>query len=68
MTLFTDCQKHSNVGMQSDVYKWIRFKLGMMIDAIVLYILILVVLTLTLSHRSVRKQKFLCQFSLEVFK
>ena len=45
--------------MHSDVYKWMWFKHGTMIDTIVLYIWILVLLTLTFIqvHRSVRKQQ-----------
>ena len=42
---FIDCFKNFNVGMHSDVYESIWFKLGMMIDTVVLYILILVKLT-----------------------
>ena len=55
--------------MHSGVYEWIWFKLGLMIDTNVLYILILALLTLTLvqGHMSVRKQKFMCQFSHKVF-
>ena len=34
--------------MRSDVYEWISFKLGMIIDTDVLYILIVIKLTLTL--------------------
>ena len=49
-----------------------RFKLGMMIDTIVFYILMLVCLTMTLiqSHRSARKQSFctnyLTKFSIDL--
>ena len=60
---FTDCvQKIFNVSIDSDVCKWIWFKLGMMIDSIVLHILQVVWLTLTSiqGHGSVRKQKLLC--------
>ena len=44
-------------------------KVGMMIDAIKLYILIRVSLTLTLiqGHRSAGKLKFLCQLSHRAF-
>ena len=50
--------KNFHVGMHSDVYKWIRFKLDLMIDTIVLYTLMLVFLILILiqGHKSVRKQ------------
>ena len=60
---FTDCVKDLNVGMHLDVYEWIWFKLGMMIDTIVLYILILIKLTLPLiqGHKSPRKRNILCQ-------
>ena len=34
--------KTFDIGMQSDVYTWISFKFGMIIDTIVLHILILV--------------------------
>ena len=66
---FTDCVKNFNVGMHSDIYQWIWFKLGMMIDTIVLYILILVYLTLTFiqGHWSVRKQQLLSQLCHKVF-
>ena len=58
-----------NVGMHSNVYEWIWFRLGMMIDTVQLYIMILVLLTLTLiqSHRSARKQKPIHQLSHKVF-
>ena len=46
-----------------------NFKLGMMIDTIVNYILILVLITLTMiqGHRNERKQTLLCQLSYKVF-
>ena len=50
--------------MHSDIHEWIWFKLGMLIDTIEIYKLILVLLTLILGHRSARKQKFLRQLSL----
>ena len=45
--------------MLSDVYGWMEFKLSMMIDTIVLYILILFISILTLiqGHRNVKKWK-----------
>ena len=45
--------------MHSAVYEWIWFGLGMMIEAVVLYILILVWLTMTLiqDHRSAKCKK-----------
>ena len=56
-------------GMHSDVYESISFILGMMIDTVVLYVLILVKLTWTViqGHKSVRKQKLLCQLSHKAF-
>ena len=49
--------KNFKVGMHSEVHKSIWFKLGMVIDIIVMYILILVFLTVTFTvHRSARKQ------------
>ena len=52
----------SNTGMHSDVFEWICFKRGVMVDTVVLYILILS-LTLIQGHRSARKQNFLWQLS-----
>ena len=54
--------------MHSDVYESIWSKLGMMIDTIVLYILVLVLLFLTLiqGHRTARKQN-LCVSYLRKF-
>ena len=50
--------------MHLDIYESVWFKLGMVIDTIVLYIL---TLTLIQSHRSVRKQKLLHQLSKKNF-
>ena len=61
-------KKSFNIGMHSGSYEWVWFKLGIMIDTVVLYLLILVLLTLTVirGHRSVRKQKLLHQLSHKV--
>ena len=61
--------KTFQVGMLSDVYEWIWLQLGVMIDTVVLYMLILVWLTLTLIqyHRGVIKQKFLHQLISQSF-
>ena len=61
--------KNFTVGMHLNVYEWIWFRLGLMIDTIVLYVWILVWLTLTLieGHRIVRKQKLPWQLSHKVF-
>ena len=66
--LFT-ALKNLNVCMQSETHECICFKLGLMIDTSVLYILILVQLIVTLiqGHRCARKQKLLCQLSHTVF-
>ena len=58
-----------NFGMHSHVYESIWFKVGMMIDTIELYILILTLLILTLiqGHRSTKKKKVLFQLSHKVF-
>ena len=56
--------KNSDDGMDSNVYELIWFKLCRIIDTIKLYILILVLLTLTQGHRSARKQKLLRQLSI----
>ena len=56
--------------MHSDVYKWIWFKLDMMVDTILLHILYhLIDLDLDLDWRSqkCKKAKFLCQLSHTVF-
>ena len=52
-----------------DIYQSVWFKIGMMIDTSVLCILILVSLTFSFiqGHRSVKKQKPLCQLSHKVF-
>ena len=49
--------------MNLDGFESVWFKLGMIIDTIKLYSLILVWLTLTVieGHRDGRKQKLLCQ-------
>ena len=66
---FTDRIKNFSVGIHSDIYESIWFKLGLMTDTVELYILILVLLTLTLiqGHRSARKQKLWRQLSHKVF-
>ena len=53
------------VMMDFDVHELIWFKFGMMIDTIELYMLMLVLLTLTIieGHRSMRKQKLPRQLS-----
>ena len=55
--------------MHSNVYESIWFKLGVMIDTIEFYILILNLWTLALiqGHRSARKQKHLPQLTDNVF-
>ena len=55
--------------MQLEVHELIWFRLGMMFDAIELYSLTLVSVTLTFihGHNSVRKQKCLGQLSRKVF-
>ena len=57
--------RKSNVGMFLDIYELIWFKVGVMVDAIVLNIFVLIWLTLTLiqGHMNARKQKLLRQFS-----
>ena len=52
--------KSFNTGMQSDVYESISFKLCMMIDTIILYILFSVSMTLTFiqGHSCIRNQYF----------
>ena len=53
-----------NVGMHSEVYILIWIKCGMMIDAVEVYMLTLVYLTLTLIQgHSARKQKPMRQLS-----
>ena len=61
--------KNLNDGMHSEVYESVWSKLGMIIDTVALYILILLWLALTLiqGHRSARKQKLLPQLSHKVF-
>ena len=56
-----------NIAMQLDVCEQIQFKLGMMLDTIEGYILILALVTLPLiqGHRGVRKPE-LCQSSLRI--
>ena len=41
-TVLHTASKNFNVVMHLDVYEWISFKLGMVTDTIVLYILVLV--------------------------
>ena len=62
---FTDWVKKLGIVMHSYIYKSIWFKLGIMIDAVILYILIQYSLTLTMnqSHRSAKKQELLRQLS-----
>ena len=61
---FKLCINIFNVGMHSDCLGLICFKLGLMIDIVLIYILMLVYLTLTLiqGHRDMRKQKLLYRF------
>ena len=55
--------------MHSDIHESIWVKLGIMIVAVELYILMLILLTLTFiqGHRSAKKQKPLHQLSHKVF-
>ena len=55
--VFFAVSENFNVGMHSDIYESIWFKLGMLIDTIELCILIIIYVTLTLmqDHRYARK-------------
>ena len=52
--------------MHLDVYKWIWFKLSMIMDSPDISILILVS-DLHSGHRGARRQSFLCELSHKVF-
>ena len=58
-------KKSFDVGMYSNIYRLISFKLGMMIENSKIYSLISVRLTFTfiLGHSTIRNQKMLCRFS-----
>ena len=66
---FNDCWKISKVGMHLDTCELIWYNCGIMIDSIQLYIVTLVLLSMTLiqGHRSGRKQKLLWQLSHKPF-
>ena len=65
----TTTTKNLNVGMHSDVYESIWFKLARMIYIIKFYVSVLVYVTLTLvqGHNDARKQKLLHKLSHKVF-
>ena len=67
--LQTALKENFNVGMLSNVCEWIWFKLGVMIDTIILYIFMLVLLTLISiqGHRSVRMQNLQRQQSQSIW-
>ena len=70
-TWLGDRHKHFIVGMRSDLYAWICFKLGERIDTIVLYILILTILIDPVldskSHEYEKARISLCQSSKKAF-
>ena len=57
-------KKSFNIGLYSDIYGQISFKLGIMIETTKLYILISVLVTFTFiqGHRCMGNQKLWCQF------
>ena len=55
--------KYFNVSMNSDICESIVFKLGMMIDATHIFILVYVTLTFMQGHGDARKQKLVRQLS-----
>ena len=61
--------KNFNVGICLDIYESVWFKGGVIIDTFELYILTVGYVTLTMiqGHRSVRKQKLLCQLSHKIY-
>ena len=61
-------KKNFDIGLHSDIYRPISFKLGMMIETTKLYILISVYMTLTLikGHICVGNQKLCCPFLADV--
>ena len=65
-----DCQViHClNVGMHSDILESIWFKLGVTIDTVIRYMLILVYLTMIVNHVTlVRESKDVCAYYLREF-
>ena len=63
--LYDFVKQNFNIGLHSDIYRPVSFKLSMMVETTKLYILIYVWLTMTFiqGHDCTRNQKLWCPFS-----